>query len=69
MQSTDIVHGEGIVVAQPHTGRLFVTGEDGISALDENLRDLVKPGDEMRYEAIFGDQFATPLALNGRGLS
>ena len=67
--ANNIVQGEGIVVALPQTGRLFVTGPEGSYALDDHLCHLINPGDNVRYEAVFGDQFAKPLAVNGRRLS
>ena len=68
-QAYNIVQGQGTVVARPATGRLFVTGPEGSYALDDHLCHLINPGDSVRYEAVFGDQFATPLAVNGRRLS
>ena len=67
--SNNIVQGEGIVVARPATGRLFVTSQEGDYALDNHLSHLINPGDIVRYEAVFGDQFAKPLTVNGRRLS
>lgn len=67
--SNNIVQGEGIVVARSATGRLFVTSLEGSYALDGHLRHIINPGDSVRYEAVFGDQFAKPLTVNGRRLS
>ena len=67
--SNNIVQGEGNVVAQPATGRLFVTAPEGSYALDDHLSQLINSGDSVNYEAVFGDQFAKPLTVNGRRLS
>jgi hypothetical protein len=69
MEQTNVVQGKGTVVAQPKTGRLFIEGPGHYYAADGTGPVRVQPGDEVEFEAVYGDQFARVTAIKGRRAS
>ena len=64
-----IIRNRGTVVARVGTGLLFIESPEHYFAVGNADKVQLQVGDLGEFEAIFGDQFATVITVNGRRLS
>lgn len=69
MDKDNLVRGRGTIASQPHTGRLFVESPEHFYAIDNSGPVRVMPGDSVKFEAVYGDQFARVTAVRERRAS
>ena len=63
-----IIRNRGTIVARVGTGLLFIESPEHYYAVGNADKVQLQLGDVVEFEAIFGDQFANVIAVNGRRL-
>ena len=63
-----IIRNRGTIVARVGTGLLFIESPEHYFAVGNADKVQLQVGDVVEFEAIFGDQFATVITVNGRRL-
>lgn len=69
MNEPNKIMGVGTIVAAQQTDRLFVESPEHYYAIPQESSVSLQPGDEVEFEAIYGDQYASVISVNGRRLS
>ncbi len=69
MNESNRIMGFGTIVAAQQGDRLFVEGPGHYYAVPQDRGVPLRPGDEVEFEAIYGDQYASVTSVNGRRLS
>jgi hypothetical protein len=64
-----MIMGVGTIVAAQQTGRLFVESPENYYAVPTVGTVRLQPGDEVEFEAIYGDQYASVTSVKGRRVS
>jgi hypothetical protein len=68
MTDQSIIRNRGTVVARIGTGLLFIESPEHFYAVGNADKVQLQVGDAVKFEAIFGDQFANVTAVIGRRL-
>lgn len=63
-----IIRNRGTIVARVGTGLLFIESPEHYYAVGNADKVQLQVGDVVEFEAIFGDQFANVITVNGRRL-
>jgi cold shock CspA family protein len=69
MNESNRIMGVGTIVAAQQGDRLFVESPGHYYAVPQDGCVPLQPGDEVEFEAIYGDQYASVTSVNGRRLS
>jgi cold shock CspA family protein len=69
MNESNGIMGVGTIVAAQHTDRLFVESPEHYYAVPTEGTFRLQLGDEVEFEAIYGDQYASVTSVNGRRVS
>ena len=69
MNESNRIMGVGTIVAAQQTDRLFVQSPEHYYAVPTKGTVRLQPGDEVEFEAIYGDQYASVTSVNGRRVS
>ena len=66
MTEQHIIHNRGTIVARPDTTLLFIESPEHYYAVGNAEKMRLQIGDEVEFEAIYGDQFANVTKIEGR---
>jgi cold shock CspA family protein len=69
MNESNRIMGVGTIVAAQQTGRLFVESPEHYYAVPTEGTVRLQPGDEVEFETIYGDQYASATSVKGRRVS
>ncbi len=69
MNESNRIMGVGTIVAAQQTSRLFVESPEHYYAVPTESTVRLQLGDEVEFEAIYGDQYASVTSVNGRRVS
>ena len=68
MNDQSIIRNQGTIAAKIGTGTLFIESPEHYYAVGNANKLRLQIGDVVEFEAVFGDQFANVIAVNGRRL-
>lgn len=66
MSEKNIIRNRGVIVTRPGTTLLFIESPEHYYAVGNAEKLRLQIGDEVEFEAIYGDQFANVTKIEGR---